>query len=235
MNPFPNPHPDEAHKSHRAPWLRAAVLGMNDGVVSTASLMLGVFAASDSPHVVVTAGVAGLVAGALSMAAGEYVSVSSQRDSELSDIAIEEKSLAENPEEELKELAWIYQRRGLTPELAQEVAKQLHDHDAITAHARTELNIDHETIAKPGLAAFASATAFAIGAIVPIVAAMLATKENGLWVITTASFLALITSGAVSAYIGGGRTLIAAFRVFTGGALAMGITYFIGHLIGASV
>ncbi len=133
MNAFPNPHP-ETHRSRHIAWLRAAVLGMNDGIVSTASLMLGVLAASQSTNAVLTAGFAGLVAGALSMAAGEYVSVSSQRDSELSDIEIEKKSLAENPEQELSELAWIYEKRGLEASLARQVAKQLHEHDPVAPH-----------------------------------------------------------------------------------------------------
>src|SRR5690606_198502 len=150
MNAFPKPHPEETHRSHRAAWLRAAMLGMNDGVVSTSSLMLGVLAASaGNPSAVLTAGIAGLTAGALSMAAGEYVSVSSQRDSELSDIEIERRSLDENRDEELAELAWIYQQRGLDPEIAREVAQQLHDHDAVGAHARSELGIDHDGLAKP--------------------------------------------------------------------------------------
>lgn len=236
MNAFPSPHPEHTHKSHRAPWLRASVLGMNDGIVSTASLMLGVLAASESQSAVLTAGLAGLAAGALSMAAGEYVSVSSQRDSELSDIAIEEKSLAENPEAELAELAWMFQRRGLTPELAHEVAAQLHEHDAVEAHVRTELGINHDVLAKPGQAAFASAAAFALGAFVPIVAAMLTDdKTSGVWLIAISSLAALFISGALSAFIGGGHKIKAALRVFAGGGLAMAVTFFIGHLIGSSI
>ena len=235
MNAFPSPHPEETHKSHRAPWLRAAVLGMNDGTVSTASLMLGVFAASDSASAVLTAGLAGLTAGALSMAAGEYVSVSSQRDSELSDIEIEKKSIAENPEEELDELAWIYQKRGLDEKLARKVAQQLHEHDAVQAHAQTELGISHDSLANPLQAAIASAAAFAVGAIVPILAAIVSDHSIGVWTITIASLLALFVSGALSAHVGGGEKLRAAFRVFAGGGFAMAATFLIGHLIGASL
>lgn len=236
MNAFPNPHPEDFHKSHRAAWLRAAVLGMNDGIVSTSSLMLGVLAASGgNPSAVLTAGIAGLAAGALSMAAGEYVSVSSQRDSELFDIEIERKSLEENPEEELKELAWIYQKRGLSADLAREVAEQLHEHDAVDAHVRSELGINHKDLADPFEAAVASAVAFAVGALVPILAALLSNQEDGVWVISIVSLLALFASGAAGAIIGGGNKTKAALRVFAGGGLAMAITFAIGHLIGASV
>lgn len=210
------------------------MLGVNDGVVSTSSIMLGVLAASLSDSAIMTAGIAGLVAGALSMAAGEYVSVSSQKDSELADIAIEKRSLQENPEEELAELAWIYEKRGLSAELAKQVAQQLHEHDAIGAHARDELGIDHDNLAKPLQAALASATAFSIGAFVPIAAALIASSETGGWAITVAALITLGISGAVGAYIGGGHRLRAALRVFVGGGLAMAVTYVIGHLLGAA-
>ncbi len=231
IHTFTSPHAEE-HKSHRAGWLRAAVLGVNDGIVSTSSLMLGVLAANQSDKAILTAGIAGLVAGALSMAVGEYVSVSSQRDSEKADIDIERRSLADNPDAELAELAWIYEQRGLDAKLAQEVAKQLHDHDAVGAHARDELGIDHEDLANPGQAALASATAFSIGAAVPIAAAIIATSEAGALAITLASLVALGISGAVGAYVGGGHRVVAAARVFVGGGAAMGITYLIGSLIG---
>jgi VIT1/CCC1 family predicted Fe2+/Mn2+ transporter len=235
MNAFPNPH-EETHRSHRAAWLRAAVLGLNDGVVSTSSLMLGVLAASGgNDTAVLTAGIAGLAAGALSMAAGEYVSVSSQLDSELSDIEIERKSIDENPEAELQELAWIYQKRGLDATLAQEVARQLHEHDAVNAHVQSELGINHDDLANPMQAAVASAAAFAVGALVPILAAVVANQENGVWVISITSVILLFASGAIGAAIGGGHKLKAALRVFVGGGLAMAITFAIGHLIGASV
>lgn len=236
MNAIPSPHPEHAHKSHRAAWLRAAVLGMNDGVVSTSSLMLGVLAASSGNiGVVLTAGVAGLVAGALSMAAGEYVSVSSQRDSELSDIEIEKRSLSENPEKELEELAQFYQKRGLDADLARQVAHQLHEHDAVDAHIQTELGISHSELANPMQAAIASAVAFAVGALVPIMAAVFSSENDGVWVISIISLLALFASGAVGAAIGGGHKTKAALRVFIGGGLAMAITFAIGHIIGASV
>lgn len=236
MNAFFTPHPEEAHKSHRAPWLRAAVLGVNDGAVSTASLMLGVLAASGgNAGAVLTAGFAGLVAGALSMAAGEYVSVSSQRDSELADIAIEKRSLRENPEAELKELASVYEKRGLTPTLALQVAEALHKHNAIDAHIESELGISSDDIANPLQAAVASAGAFAVGALVPILAAILSNQDNGLWIISIASLIALFASGTVGAIIGGGGKVKAGLRVLAGGGIAMAITFVIGHLIGAAV
>jgi VIT1/CCC1 family predicted Fe2+/Mn2+ transporter len=231
---FESPHV-EKHRSHRAAWLRAAVLGVNDGIVSTSSLMLGVLAASQSDSAILTAGVAGLAAGALSMAAGEYVSVGSQRDSEKADIEIERKSLAENPNEELAELAWIYEQRGLDAQLAKQVAQQLHDHDAVGAHARDELGIDHEALARPVQAAVASAISFSFGAAIPIVAAILSPSSAGAWAITISSLIALAVSGAVGAYVGGGHRLKASLRVFVGGGIAMAITYFIGRLIGGSV
>jgi VIT1/CCC1 family predicted Fe2+/Mn2+ transporter len=234
MPEYKSPH-DEVHRSHRAGWLRAAVLGVNDGIVSTASLMLGVLAASHNDAAILTAGIAGLAAGALSMAAGEYVSVSSQRDSELADIAIERRSLAQNPDEELAELAWIYEQRGLTPQLAKQVARQLHDHDAVAAHARDELGIDHEDLANPLQAAVASAVSFAIGAAVPIVAAVFAPANMGAWAITISSLIALAVSGATGAFVGGGHRVAAALRVFLGGGAAMAVTYIIGHLIGGVV
>jgi VIT1/CCC1 family predicted Fe2+/Mn2+ transporter len=233
MNAYPSPHP-EIHKSHRAAWLRAAVLGMNDGIVSTSSLMLGVLAASGNQGAVIMAGMAGVVAGALSMSAGEYVSVSSQRDSELSDIEIEMRSLTDNPDQELQELAWIYERRGLDPELAKQVAKQLHDHDAVRAHAHHELGIDHDDLARPAQAAIASGIAFLIGGAVPILAAVFASNGN-VWTITIVSLVALFLSGAIGALIGGGHKVKAALRVFIGGGLAMAVTYGVGHLIGASL
>jgi VIT1/CCC1 family predicted Fe2+/Mn2+ transporter len=231
MQDYKAPHAEE-HKSQRSSWLRAAVLGLNDGIVSTSSLMLGVLAASQSDSAILTAGIAGLVAGALSMAAGEYVSVSSQRDSERADIAIEKRSLQENPDEELAELAHIYRQRGLDEALAQKVAEQLHAHDAVGAHARDELGIDHEALSNPTQAAVASAVAFSLGSIIPILAAVLSTTSAGGLSITVASLIALAISGAIGAYVGGGRKRIAAARVFVGGGAAMAITYGIGHLIG---
>jgi len=231
MKEYTSPH-TAMHKSHRAAWLRAAVLGVNDGIVSTSSLMLGVLAASQSDKAILTAGIAGLVAGALSMAAGEYVSVSSQRDSEKADLAIERASLTDNPNEELAELTWIYERRGLNPKLARQVAQALHAHDALGAHARDELGIDHESLARPVQASVASATAFSFGAIIPILAAVIAPSSAGAIAITVSSLIGLAISGATGAYVGGGHRVFAAARVFVGGGIAMAITYFIGHLIG---
>lgn len=208
---------------------------MNDGIVSTSSLMLGVSTASADKSTILTAGIAGLIAGALSMAMGEYVSVSSQRDSERADIAIEVRSLAANPQGELEELALIYEKRGLKPALAREVALQLHEHDAVGSHARDELGIDHEALANPTQAAFASAAAFSIGAIVPVIAIIVVTKSNINPSIVISSLIALAGSGAVGAYIGGGHKLRAAARVFVGGAAAMAITALIGHIIGSKL
>lgn len=231
---YESPH-EEVHKSHRAAWLRAAVLGVNDGIVSTSSLMLGVLAATQDDKTILTAGIAGLVAGALSMAAGEYVSVASQRDSEKNDIAIEKKSLEENPKEELRELAWIYEQRGLDSGLAMRVAKQLHEKDALGAHSRDELGIDHEDLARPIQAAVASASAFSFGAAVPIVAALMSSGNTGGVAITLSSLIALAFSGALGASVGGGNKYKASFRVLLGGGLAMLITYVIGHIIGLNV
>lgn len=229
------PHAEDFHKSHRSNWLRAAVLGVNDGIVSTASLMLGVSAASTSRSAVLTAGIAGLAAGALSMAVGEYVSVSSQKDSEKADIAIEVKSLRDNPEEELAELAQIYEKRGLKPALAKQVAIQLHLNDAIGAHARDELGIDHEALANPIQASIASAVAFSIGAIIPILATISTTADTHAWGIVISSLIALAISGAIGAVIGGGHRIRAAARVLVGGAAAMAITAGIGSIIGSNL
>jgi VIT1/CCC1 family predicted Fe2+/Mn2+ transporter len=233
VNHSNSPHPEEEHKSHRSNWLRAAVLGVDDGIVSTSSLMLGVLAAKASHSAILTAGIAGLVAGALSMAVGEYVSVSSQRDSEKADIVIEKRSLINNPDGELAELAAIYERRGLEPQLAQKVAKQLHEHDAVAAHMRDELGINQEALANPLQAALASALAFSVGAIVPILAALASSHRASAWVIVISSLLALGISGAIGAFIGGGHRILAASRVFFGGGAAMAITALIGHLVGS--
>ena len=229
------PHAEQ-HKSNRAGWLRAAVLGVNDGVVSTASLMLGVTAASAGKSAILTAGIAGLSAGALSMAAGEYISVSSQKDSEQADIDIERRSIAKNPKEELEELTAIYERRGLDPKLAKQVAIELHKGDAVSAHARDELGIDQDNLANPSQAALASALSFSIGAVVPILATMFSHGTAiAAWAIVIASLALLAVSGAIGATIGGGHRLRAALRVFIGGGLAMAVTALIGHLVGTHV
>jgi VIT1/CCC1 family predicted Fe2+/Mn2+ transporter len=231
----PSAHPEEPHKSHRGNWLRASVLGVDDGIVSVASIMLGVSSAHASSSIILTAGIAGLVAGALSMAMGEYVSVSSQRDSEKADIKMETRSLKDNPDEELAELAAIYEQRGLDSKLAKTVAEQLHAHDAISAHLRDEIGIDGNSLAKPIQAALASATAFSIGAAVPIIAALTVTGSATVWAVVIASLVALGISGAIGAFLGGGNRLWAAARVFIGGGVAMAITALIGHIIGRSI
>ncbi len=229
-----SPHPEEKHKSQRANWLRAAILGVDDGIVSTSSIMLGVLAAHADVNIVVTTGFASLVAGAFSMAAGEYVSVSSQRDAERADIAIERRALRNNPEEELNELAEIYEDRGLSKKLAREVAEQLHKKDAVEAHARDELGINSRMRAHPFQAAFTSAAAFAIGSIIPL-AATLALGLNGSGVMIVVSLAFLAVSGFVGAFIGGGSKMVAALRVLVGGGVAMAVTSLVGHLLGVSL
>lgn len=225
----------ETHRSHRSPWLRAAVLGANDGIVSTASLMLGVAAATSSKTAILTAGFAGLIAGAMSMAAGEYVSVSSQLDSERADLEIEKRELAEFEKDELKELENIYVERGLSRKLAHEVAVELHKHDALVAHARDELGIEHDEMANPTQAALYSALSFASGAFLPVLAGILFVGLASSVAIVISSLLALGALGAVGANIGGGSKARAAIRVFVGGSLAMAITAAVGHLVGLNV
>lgn len=229
-----HPHP-EPHKSHRSGWLRAAVLGADDGLVSTSSLMLGVAAASASRSAILTAGFAGLIAGAMSMAAGEYVSVSSQSDAERADLAIEAKSLDTYAEEELDELKNIYIGRGLDPKLALQVAVQLHEHDALGAHARDELGFDDDSRARPTQAALSSAASFAVGAALPIIAAAVLRGTASHWAIVVVTLVALAITGVIGAIIGGGNRVRAALRVFIGGGLAMFVTYVLGHLIGSSL
>jgi VIT1/CCC1 family predicted Fe2+/Mn2+ transporter len=234
MSEILSPH-SELHKSQRSNWLRAAVLGINDGIVSTASLMIGVSAAQSSRSTILTAGIAGLTAGALSMAVGEYVSVSSQKDSVKSDTDIEHRSLVANPKAELAELAHIYEHRGLKPALAKQVAVQLHEHNAEEAHLRDELGIDTGLPPKPTQAAFTSAAAFSMGAVVPVLATLVASSKTNAWAIVITSLLALALSGAAGAYLGGGHKLRAASRVFVGGGLAMATTALIGHFVGRAV
>lgn len=197
--------------------------------------MLGVLAARASTAAILTAGFSGLAAGALSMAVGEYVSVSSQRDSEQADIDIEKRSLAKNQSAELQELADIYVGRGLEPKLALQVAEQLHAHDAVAAHARDELGIDHDSLANPVQAMVASAVSFSIGALIPILATVFSTRSASAWSIVIASLIMLGISGATGAYIGGGNKFAAAMRVFLGGGAAMAITALVGHLVGTSL
>ena len=219
----------ENHRSHRAGWLRAAVLGADDGIVSTASLMIGVAASGATSRAVVTAGTAGLVAGALSMAAGEYVSVSSQRDAEHADEQKERRELAEFPEAEQRELTQIWVSRGLDEELAAEVAEQLHRHDALGAHLRDELGLEPTARARPVQAALTSALAFCLGALVPLLAGLGSTSG---WVLAGVGLVALGALGVVGARAGGAGQGRAAVRVLVGGGVAMGVTALIGALIG---
>lgn len=235
QNSQPNPHPKEMHKSQRGNWLRAAVLGVNDGIVSTSSIMLGLTAANADYKIILTTGIASLVAGAFSMAAGEYVSVSSQKDSQRADIEIEKRALINNPKGELDELIAIYEARGLDAKLAREVAVELHKNDAVEAHARDELGINTHMKISPVQAATASAIAFAIGSLVPILAAVVADKQHSALVIVIVSLAALAVSGVIGAFVGGGNRLVASLRVFVGGGVAMAVTYAIGHLVGVNL
>jgi len=225
----------ETHLSHRSGWLRAAILGANDGIVSTASLVLGVAASGASGTAIVTAGIAGLAAGALSMAAGEYVSVSSQRDSERADLTLERKELRRDPEGELRELAGIYESRGLQPELANRVAQALTDSDALEAHAREELGLTEERQARPFQAAWASALAFSAGAILPVIAVAAAPGSARIAACVVVTVVALAILGWSGARLGGGSRQIATARVVIWGALAMAVTSGIGALVGAAV
>lgn len=221
----------ERHAGGRAQWLRAAVLGADDGIVSSASLMLGVLAASGSRSSVLTAGIAGLVAGAGSMAAGEYVSVGSQRDAERADLAREQAELAADPEAEQRELAGLYEQRGLPPALAAQVAEHLTRTDALAAHARDELGLTEDRAARPLQAAAVSAAAFALGALVPILALLLGSGTSALTLVA-AAVLALAALGAGGARLGGARPGPALLRVTLGGVAAMGATALIGRLVG---
>jgi len=225
----------EEHYLIRSGWLRASILGANDGILSTASIIIGVAAASTTREPIILAGVAGLVAGALSMAAGEYVSVSSQTDIETSDIEREKKELIEMPEAELKELADIYEDRGLTPQLSLEVARQLTEHDALGAHARDELGINSITRARPLQAAFASGAAFVFGGILPVLAALFVPVKPMIYWQYVLATLFLVVLGAVAAKAGGSSIKKAVLRITFWGTVAMGITAYIGHLFGVSM
>jgi VIT1/CCC1 family predicted Fe2+/Mn2+ transporter len=225
----------ERHLVSRIGWLRAAVLGANDGIVSTASLIVGVAAASASRGEILTAGVAGLVAGAMSMAAGEYVSVSSQSDTEQADLARERKELAMQPEFELEELTQIYAARGVEPSLARQVATQLMAKDALGAHARDELGISDVTAARPVQAALTSAATFASGAAFPLVVVLVSPLGQLPWIVSAASLFFLALLGVLSARTGGAKPAQAAVRVVFWGALAMAVTAAIGALFGAVV
>ena len=222
----------ERHRTDRIGWLRAAVLGANDGIVSTASLVLGVAAAGASPKSILTAGVAGLVAGAMSMAAGEYVSVSSQTDTERADLARERQELATAPESEHKELTAIYAQRGLDAGLASQVATQLMAHDALGAHARDELGMSDTMTARPVQAGLASAATFAVGAAMPLLVALLAPASATMWAVAVSSLLFLAILGSLAARAGGASVRTAAARVTFWGALAMALTAGVGALFG---
>jgi VIT1/CCC1 family predicted Fe2+/Mn2+ transporter len=225
----------ETHLIERIGWLRAAVLGANDGIISTASLVVGVAAAATSPNEVLIAGVAGLVAGAMSMAAGEYVSVSSQADTEEADLARERKELAESPEFELDELTKIYIDRGIEPTLARQVAEQLTAKDAFAAHARDELGLSAHAVARPVQAALTSALTFSVGAALPIGIVLLSPPGSTSAVVSGGSLVCLAVLGAVSARIGGAGIVKPTLRVTFWGALAMAASAAIGALVGHAV
>ena len=228
-------HVHEEHRSYRIGWLRAAVLGANDGIVSTASLVIGVAAANSSRSAVMTAGFAGLIAGAMSMGVGEYISVSSQRDTELADLQIEAEALEAHPEAELRELAAIYVQRGLDPQLARTVAEQLQAHDAVGAHARDELGITEVAQARPLQASWTSAASFTTAAILPLVAVGLAPRGSRVVVTAVVALIALFILGVLGARAGGAPSRRGAARVVIGGGLAMGLTAVIGHVVGGVI
>lgn len=222
----------EIHRSHRVGWLRAAVLGANDGIVSTASLIIGVAAANTTHENILLAGVAGLVAGAMSMAAGEYVSVSSQSDTENADLAIEKISLENNFEFEQEELAEIYEGRGLQPELAKQVAEQLMAHDALGAHARDEIGISESASAQPVQAAFYSAGTFTIGAALPLMVAWAIPGPQLITLVAVSSLVFLAVLGGLAARTGGAPVIVGAIRVTFWGTLAMALTAAVGRIFG---
>jgi len=225
----------EHHYSQRIGWLRAAVLGANDGILSTASVIVGVAAASPDRSSILIAGVASLVAGAMSMAAGEYVSVSSQADTEHADLEMERRALRDRPGEELHELTQIYIARGVEPGLAKSVAKQLTARDGLEAHARDELGISDTVIARPVQAAMASAASFSVGAILPLAAAIAVPAAHAIMAVSIAALASLSVLGAISARAGGAPVLKATARVTLWGALAMAVTAAIGALFGTVV
>jgi VIT1/CCC1 family predicted Fe2+/Mn2+ transporter len=230
-------HPGEPHHTGlgtRLNWLRAAVLGANDGVVSTAGIVVGVAGATDSRSALLTAGLAGLLAGSLSMAAGEYVSVSTQRDSERAALAVEREELATTPQAELAELTGLLEERGITHDLAQEVAEQLTARDALGAHARVELGIDPDELANPWHAAWASFVSFTVGALLPLLAIVLPPQGWRLAVTVVSVIIALVACGRISADLGGAPARPAVLRNVAGGVIAMAVTYAVGTLLGAT-
>ena len=232
------PHDDEPHEqgiNDRMNWLRAGVLGANDGIVSTAGIVLGVAGATTDRTAILVAGIAGLAAGAMSMAAGEYVSVSTQRDSEEALLAKEKRELREDPEDELAELAGIYVDKGLEPDLALEVARQLTEKDALGAHAEAELGIDPDDLTNPWNAAIASMVAFTLGALLPLLTILLATADLRVAVTVVAVVIALAGTGWASVRFGYGPPSRAVVRNVLGGLLAMAVTYGIGQLVGTQI
>lgn len=225
----------EVHRSDRSGWLRATVLGANDGILSTGALLLGVVSAGAGRGAVLTAGLAGVAAGAGSMAMGEYVSVSTQRDTEQADRAMEERELAHDPEGELAELQGIYEARGLSADLAHQVAVELTAGDALAAHLRDELGLTHAQRARPLQAAVSSFFSFAIGALIPLLAAALAAAGVRGAAVTVATLAGLLVLGALGARLGGAAMGRGSLRVGVGGAMALGLTYGIGALIGTAV
>ncbi|GAB1343046.1 VIT1/CCC1 transporter family protein [Gemmatimonas sp.] len=225
----------ERHRTEHIGWLRAAVLGANDGLISTASLVVGVAASGTARPAILVAGIAGLVAGAMSMAAGEYVSVSSQADTEAADLARERHELATMPEAELHELAGIYQARGLTPALAMQVAEQLTAYDALGAHARDELGLSEVTAARPLQAAWSSAVAFAVGAALPVLVVTVAPEPWLSRLVIVSALVLLVVLGAVAARVGGADARKGALRVAFWGALAMASSALVGRLFGTQV
>ena len=228
-------HQLEKHYVNRVGWLRASVLGANDGLLSTTSIVIGVAAASPDRNTIILAALAGMIAGAMSMAAGEYVSVSSQEDTENADIVREKRELEEMPEIELQELAKIYEKRGVSKETALQVATELTAHDALAAHARDELGINEISQAKPLQAALASFGSFALGALLPFGVSLLAPIKQMVYFQYGFSIVFLMILGAVSARTGGSKIGIAVLRICFWGTVAMGITAFVGHLFGVSV
>ena len=235
MNSVIHPDQNEAHRSGRVGWLRAAVLGSDDAIVSTASLMIGVTASSAPMRAILIAGVAGLVAGSMSMAVGEYVSVSSQRDAERADVEREKRELAQDPQAELQELARIYMTRGLDRDLAMKVAEQLSVHDRLGTHMLDELRIDQTSLARPIQAAWISAASFASFALLPVFAVLVAPEALRIVTIAAFSLVCLAALGAFGGYLGGAPLVRASLRVTIGGGLAMAVTAIIGKMLGASI
>ncbi|SDJ51847.1 Predicted Fe2+/Mn2+ transporter, VIT1/CCC1 family [Actinokineospora alba] len=238
MEARPGPHAAEPHSGgvgERLNWLRAGVLGANDGIISTAGLVVGVAGATTDNRAILIAGVAGLVAGALSMAGGEYVSVSTQRDTERALLLKEKRELADMPEAEERELAGIYVEKGLSPELAAEVARELTEKDALRAHAEAELQIDPDNLTSPWQAAWASLVSFALGSLLPLLAIALPPVSLRVWTCAAAVVIGLVITGAVSARLGGAKVKAAVIRNVGVGCLAMVVTYWIGVLFGVTV